>query len=676
MSSSITSLFACVVLLAGVVPHVLAERQLSASMPAPAAKVLVHESLSAGLAPSATLALDALRASEVTGVRAKSGSAATSAIPVGVVRDVANIGAAHIGALVWSEVQDGRAAQWRVRATGAKALRIALDVKRAVPGLRALFRAAQGGDAIGQAILRDGIAWSPLIEGDEAIIELRVPAAFSARDVDVSIAQVAHHFAETKSQWLAAPCEIDLVCEARSDPVLARAGNASIKLNWIEGHTAFACSGTLLNPGDGSFRPYVYTAAHCIHDQAGADSLVTLWFYEKTSCGGEEARTAVQVAGGAQLLVSDANVDASLLRLNRMPPPDAVYAGWDSDAPSVGEALVALHHANGEVTKVSHGTVVAPPPYPAFAVAWTSGIVQGGSSGSGAFTRIASPRADLLMRGGLSSANASCAAPGFGFYSRLDQVWPAMAPYLSIAPEHANATGLWSDAADPGWGLTLDQQGDVLFAVLFTYDDDGRAAWLVASDMRKDASGAFAGTLYRASRSGVASTGRMRIALSSANEATLDYEHDGRATSAVITRQAFNGAPPVCTATRESRASASSLQDLWWSPADPGWGLGIAHQGDTLFATLFTYDEAGRAVWLVGSDIARQADGSYAGTLYRTSVARVDAMSKGVKASAAGSLRLSFADGESGTASITIDGRSIEKRIARQVFGPSQPVCR
>jgi hypothetical protein len=44
-----------------------------------------------------------------------------------------------------------------------------------------------------------------------------------------------------------------------------------------------------------------------------------------------------------------------------------------------------------------------------------------------------------------------------------------------------------------------------------------------------------------------------------------------------------------------------SWQGLWWNaPAgsESGWGLSIAHQGDTLFATWFTYDTAGRPWWL------------------------------------------------------------------------------
>ncbi|HEY5307625.1 MAG TPA: hypothetical protein VIK97_03865, partial [Casimicrobiaceae bacterium] len=40
---------------------------------------------------------------------------------------------------------------------------------------------------------------------------------------------------------------------------------------------------------------------------------------------------------------------------------------------------------------------------------------------------------------------------------------------------------------------------------------------------------------------------------------------------------------------------------LWWNAppgSESGWGINLAHQGDTIFATWFTYDLAGKAWWL------------------------------------------------------------------------------
>jgi lysyl endopeptidase len=680
MSSRVTSFLACLALFAGLAHDAMAERQFSAMAPAAAKSRAPIDALSAGIVPSSTIVLEALAASKVQALREKASRGGSTAIQVGVVRDIPATASARSMQLEWQATGAGRALQWRVRASDAQALRIALDVRNTPAGVIARFASvSRPAEVFSQALQPAGLVWGPLLSGDEALVELFAPAGVDARAIDVSIARVADHFANpslpdaiAKSQWLAAPCEVDLVCEAGSDPVLERAGAASIKLNWIEGYSAYACSGTLLNAADRSFRPYVYTASHCIAGQAAADSLVTFWFYEKASCGGEETRASVQLAGGAVLLATDDTVDATLLRLNRTPPEGAVFAGWDSSAPSLGESLTALHHANGEVTKVSHGTVVGAPPYPRFALAWTSGIVQGGSSGSGAFSRVGS---DLLMRGGLSSANASCSAPGVGYYSRLDLAWPMIAPWLSVAPEHANATGLWWNAADPGWGLSLNQQGDTVFGVLFTYADDGRASWLVASGLQREGSAAFSGPLYRASAKGVSQAGSMRVALVDANTATLEYSADGRAVTYTITRQAFNGVSPVCVGTTSSRANATAYQDLWWDPADPGWGLGLAQQGDTIFATLFTYDDQGRDTWLAGSSVARQADGAFTGDLYRTSLA-ASGTGKSVKVASAGSIRLSFADGEHATAAFTVDGRAFTKDLVRQVFGPSAPLCR
>lgn len=35
-------------------------------------------------------------------------------------------------------------------------------------------------------------------------------------------------------------------------------------------------------------------------------------------------------------------------------------------------------------------------------------------------------------------------------------------------------------------------------------------------------------------------------------------------------------------------SSSSNYTGLWWSPAESGWGISLNHQGDTVFAALFT----------------------------------------------------------------------------------------
>src|SRR5205814_3193098 len=60
---------------------------------------------------------------------------------------------------------------------------------------------------------------------------------------------------------------------------------------------------------------------------------------------------------------------------------------------------------------------------------------------------------------------------------------------------------------------------------------------------------------------------------------------------------------------------AANYQGLWWNAppgSESGWGINFAHQGDTIFATWFTYDANGKPLWLaVQAD--KSAPGVYSG---------------------------------------------------------------
>jgi hypothetical protein len=70
--------------------------------------------------------------------------------------------------------------------------------------------------------------------------------------------------------------------------------------------------------------------------------------------------------------------------------------------------------------------------------------------------------------------------------------------------------------------------------------------------------------------------------------------------------------------------------DLWWAPAESGWGFNVIEQGDNLFGTLFVYDGSGQPRWYSASDLAYNAaaspppdaasdsSGKYTGTLYES----------------------------------------------------------
>jgi hypothetical protein len=69
-------------------------------------------------------------------------------------------------------------------------------------------------------------------------------------------------------------------------------------------------------------------------------------------------------------------------------------------------------------------------------------------------------------------------------------------------------------------------------------------------------------------------------------------------------------------------AASGETTDLWWDPAESGWGANIVQQGDVAFITLFVYGADGRPTWYFASEareFARDTDlrPAFRGTLYK-----------------------------------------------------------
>lgn len=59
-------------------------------------------------------------------------------------------------------------------------------------------------------------------------------------------------------------------------------------------------------------------------------------------------------------------------------------------------------------------------------------------------------------------------------------------------------TDLYNNASEPGWGLSVSHQGDIMFITWYVYDDLGRPAWLVAPNCAVNSEGgSCSGPLYR-----------------------------------------------------------------------------------------------------------------------------------------------------------------------------------
>jgi hypothetical protein len=122
----------------------------------------------------------------------------------------------------------------------------------------------------------------------------------------------------------------------------------------------------------------------------------------------------------------------------------------------------------------------------------------------------------------------------------------------------------------------------------------------------------------------------------------------------------------------------ASYEGLWLDSAEPGWGINLTHQGSTLFATWFTYDNDGSGMWLVMSNGARTGTGSYGGTLYRTTGPGFSAANFTSLAASnytqVGTLAFTFSDANNGTMSYTVNGVTQAKPIIRYIYA-SPPTC-
>jgi len=269
----------------------------------------------------------------------------------------------------------------------------------------------------------------------------------------------------------------------------------------------------------------------------------------------------------------------------------------------------------------------------------------------------------------------------------------AIIPGNATCPPLPYMTSLWWNPAESGWGLNINQQGSIVFATLFTYDAARAPLWLVMSGGSLQPDGlTFLGDLYRTTgpafnanpftpigASNVTQVGTMSISFTEADAATLTYTHNGVSVTKQIQRQVFGSRSANCLPTVEARGALVNYQDLWWIPSESGWGLNITHQDSTLFATLFTYDAAGRGLWLVLPSGPLQADGSYFGDLFRTAGPAFDSVPFtpiGVAdITNVGTMRLRFTDGSNGTLTYTYQGASVTKAITRQVFSTPQFTC-
>jgi hypothetical protein len=111
-------------------------------------------------------------------------------------------------------------------------------------------------------------------------------------------------------------------------------------------------------------------------------------------------------------------------------------------------------------------------------------------------------------------------------------------------------------------------------------------------------------------------------------------------------------------------ALAPDQSDIWWSPAESGWGVQLAHRGQVIFATVYLYDAQGKPTWITAA--LRPAGAAWTGDVLATTGPWFGAPGfdpNTVTRRVVGSMTW---QSDTGTLSYSVDGVSVTKKLVRQ----------
>ena len=312
-----------------------------------------------------------------------------------------------------------------------------------------------------------GSLWTPIVPGDNAIIEVVVPKArmgelklrLSSINHDyVGFGRLAREGALAQTKGVSGSCNVDTVCPDGDD---FRDEIPSVGAYSRFG--TFYCSGSLVNNTANDQKMYFLTANHCGMGTAdAAASIVVYWNYQNSTCrtpgsaesGANGDGSLAQNQTGAVVRATNAASDFTLLEFDDAADPafNLSWSGWDRrDLAPAG--ATGIHHPRVAEKRITHSDnplrvegYLGASGNTHLWVQWNQrGTTEGGSSGS----PIYSPEGRVI--GQLHGGYASCTTTGadhVDWYGRLFTSWTGGGTAATRLSDWLDAAGTGEEFVD------------------------------------------------------------------------------------------------------------------------------------------------------------------------------------------------------------------------------------
>lgn len=115
---------------------------------------------------------------------------------------------------------------------------------------------------------------------------------------------------------------------------------------------------------------------------------------------------------------------------------------------------------------------------------------------------------------------------------------------------------------------------------------------------------------------------------------------------------------------------STDFTDLWYNPAESGWGVNLIQQNNIIFATLFVYGSDNQAHWFVASNLQGAGGNTFSGSLFQTTgPAFFQTFNpNAVTTFPVGNMTITFNTVSTGTLSYSVNGTPVTKQIQRQTW--------